>query len=61
MRGLKLLVLSIQKLFVNDKYYINGGGIHKASVSLVFDSYAFLPKCNIFLLKFIRKGNLYSK
>ena len=41
MRRLKLLVLGIQKHFVNDKYYINGDHIHKASVSLVFYSYAF--------------------
>jgi hypothetical protein len=60
-RRLKLLVLGIQKHFVNDKYCINGGHIHEASVSLVFDSYAFLSKCSLFLLKLSRKGNLYSE
>ena len=54
-------MLGIQKHFVNDKYCINGGHIHEASVSLVFDSYAFLSKCSLFLLKLSRKGNLYSE
>ena len=37
MRRFKLLVLGIQKHFVNDKYYINGGHIHEANVLSYFE------------------------